>query len=147
MKYDVLIYAKDAKTFAAIPAWAEQLWKRHATVWYGHYCRDRLIQEARRSRACLYLSTDDRGPLAAAEIALAGCPLIGLERGCPWVTNPGLGVRVRTLHPESLVAAWEEARKMSRASVKAEAERYFSTEETVKTVIGALERIAHENPV
>ena len=42
-----------------------------------------------RSRCCLYLSDDDRGPLALAEILLAGCPAVGdSERGAVHRARP-----------------------------------------------------------
>ena len=77
---DLLIYEKSGID-AAVVASLQRAWPRHARVRYGRYRREQLWALARRARSCVYLSDDDRGPLALAEILLAGCPAVGLPRG------------------------------------------------------------------
>ena len=72
-------------------------WPASVRVRYGKYRRERLIELARRSRACVYLSDCDRGPLALAEILLAGCPAVGVPCGAPWIGSGQTGVQVQTL--------------------------------------------------
>lgn len=82
--YDLLIYAKSGYTTDLVD-WLEAQFERTTLVRYGHYQREQLVDLARHSRACVYLSDDDRGPLALAEILLSGCPTVGVPRGAPFV--------------------------------------------------------------
>ena len=141
-EFDLLIYLKDMSLGRESIRAAERWPKSHVVV-YGTYNRDALIEIARRSRACLYLCNDDRGPLAAAEIALAGCPLIGVERGCPWVLTPGLGVHL--LHFGKLIEAEQEAMAMDRGAVREVALKRFATERTVEIIKNALEPITESD--
>ena len=140
-KYDLLIYLKNLG-LGREAVLAQECWPNSNTVVYGKYNRDEMIRLARQSRAALYLSSDDRGPLAAAEIALAGCPLVGIERGCPWVATPGLGVRLVHFGAPELWEACEQAVMMNRDLVRATALEHFSTNKTVKIIHDALEPIA-----
>ena len=81
-------------------------WSRHARVGYGRYRREQLFALARRSRCCIYLSDDDRGPLALAEILLAGCPAVGISRGAPFVEPGRSGVLLDRLTAKSAWTPW-----------------------------------------
>ena len=65
---------------------------------YGQYKREQLFEAARRSRACAYLA-DDHGPLALQEILLAGCPVVGVRTGAPFIRDGVTGVFVDRLPP------------------------------------------------
>lgn len=144
VKYDLLVYLKDMN-LGREQLRAVEHWPRSNVVVYGTYCREEMIELARQSRACLYLSTDDRGPLAAAEIALAGCPLVGVERGCPWVCWNALGVQVKHFGTPDLFSAVEQAMGLDRDCVRECAQSVFSTERTVATIRSALEPIADKD--
>ena len=60
---DLLIYEKSGID-AAVVTGLQRAWPRHARVRYGRYRREQLWALARRARSCVYLSDDDRGPLA-----------------------------------------------------------------------------------
>lgn len=66
---------------------------------YGHYKREQLFEAARRSRACAYMADDDHGPLALQEILLAGCPVVGVRTGAPFIQDGITGVFVDRLPP------------------------------------------------
>jgi hypothetical protein len=66
---------------------------------YGQYKREQLFEAARRSRACAYLADDDHGPLALQEILLAGCPVVGVRTGAPFIHDGIPGVFVDCLPP------------------------------------------------
>ena len=69
---------------------------------------------ARRSRCCLYFSDDDRGPLALAEILLAGCPAVGVPRGAPFVEPGRTGVLLERLDSQSCLEAVAGCRQLDR---------------------------------
>lgn len=111
-EYDLLIYAKSGPK--GLDEELAKKYPRSIVIRYGEYERDQLWEAARRSRCCVYLSSDDRGPLALAEILLCGCPSIGIERGAPWPSEepfarePGhFGIPVESLSIEELVRAVE----------------------------------------
>ncbi|MFN4261477.1 MAG: glycosyltransferase [Gemmataceae bacterium] len=66
---------------------------------YGQYKRAQLFEAARRSRTCAYLADDDHGPLALQEILLAGCPVVGVRTGAPFIRDGVTGVFVERLPP------------------------------------------------
>jgi hypothetical protein len=68
-------------------------------IHYGQYKREQLFEAARRSRACAYLADDDHGPLALQEILLAGCPVVGIRTGAPFIQDGLTGVFVDRLPP------------------------------------------------
>lgn len=138
---DVLIYLKD-RTLGREAIRATEHFRHHITVVYGHYERTSFLEAARRSKVCLYLCGDDRGPLAAMEIAMAGCPLVGIEHGCPWVCETGLGVEVEHWGNHGWIDACEKAMTMDRESVRAVAMDRFSSARSVDAVRAALEPIA-----
>ena len=102
--YDLLIYEKSGFC-RELPRQLSRRWPASVRVRYGQYRRERLIELARRSRACVYLSDSDRGPLALAEILLAGCPAVGVPRGAPWIRDGQTGFQVPTLDFPSLCAS------------------------------------------
>lgn len=141
VEYDALIYSKDRKLGKELLL-AEKAWPRHKTFVYGAYDREEMIEAARRSRLCIYLSSDDRGPLALAEILLAGCPAIGIERGSPWLINGVSGEIIGnwTQIPE----AAERVLQIDRKTVREWAVDRFATDQQVSKIIEALKPIAEE---
>ena len=138
MEHDLLIYVKSGADGQVICELQRQF-PFHATFIYGTYNRDEMIHAARRASCCVYLSDDDRMPIAASEIALAGCPLIGIERGCPH-TKLGLGVEIEALTLDAIQAAILKAQAMKREEVRATAQRVFDPQAIVDTVIAALDK-------
>jgi len=141
-EFDLLIYLKDM-TMGREAIRAQERWPKSNLVTYGRYDRNDLIELARRSRACLYLCNDDRGPLAAAEIALAGCPLVGVERGCPWTTEHMLGVNLPHFSTPVMVRGVEAAMDMDRHVVRKSAQKFFDADGIVDTVVEALEPLVN----
>lgn len=140
-KYDLLIYLKD-KSLGRLAMEILDVWRNSNIVVYGAYDREEMVELARQSRAGCYLSSDDRGPLALAEIMLAGCPAVGIERGAPWVLEQGLGVQVKELTKLLLCESVERAMMLNRDDVRETALQRFSTEKTVNDIRVALEPIA-----
>ena len=138
-RYDLLIYAKSGP--AALHAELARRFPRAILVHYGTYQRDEMHWLARQSRACIYLSDDDRGPLALAEIMLCGCPAVGIERGAPWIEPGVTGIRVEQL----TVAAIEEAAveildgDWSRDRIRELAKRRFDPLLVADQVLAALD--------
>lgn len=136
--YDLLIYEKSG--FAPdLPARLARRWPGSVRIRYGRYCRERLTEAARCSRACVYLSADDRGPLALAEILLAGCPAVGVPRGAPWIAEGRTGHGVERLDSPELFAAIERAMLLDRDRVRAAALARFDAAATVRTLLRALD--------
>ena len=136
-KYELLIFSKGGP-----PALAGELagrWPSSITLRYGQFRREELFEAARASRACAYLSTDDRGPLALAEVLLAGCPAAGIERGAPWAALPGLGRAVERLEAGPLSAAIEELLTWDRRAVAAAAATYWSEGRILDILLPALD--------
>jgi len=138
-EYNVLIYMKDM-TLGHEVIRMQRRWPNSNLVVYGRYRRETMIDLARKSRATCYLSSDDRGPLAAAEIALAGCPQVGVPCGDPWTDNQALGVQIP--HWGEWSQGIEQAMTYDRNAVRTAALEYFSPATTVETIRQALEPIA-----
>jgi hypothetical protein len=138
-QHDVLIYLKDRSQGRAALRIAAKYHRSNVVV-YGHYNRDEMIDVARRSRCCVYLSSDDRGPLALAEIMLCGCPCVGIPRGSPWIQKES-GVSVGNWC--DAINAVEPAMQIKRDSVRDWAVQRFSTQRTVDTIVNALTPIAN----
>jgi hypothetical protein len=138
IEYEALVYLKDM-SLGREALRAQERWKKSNLVVYGKYDRDAMIEISRRSRFCLYLSSDDRGPLAAAEIALAGCPLVGIERGCPWVMKPGLGVEIAHWGQPGFWESCDTAATLNREEVRLHALEHFATSKTIRAIKDALE--------
>jgi len=109
---------------------------------YGHYRREELYAAARRSLCCLYLSDDDRGPLALAEILLAGCPAVGIPRGAPFVRPQQTGVLLAGFDTESCFEAVRRCHRLDRREVAALAAEQFDTDRIVETILRALNSVA-----
>lgn len=138
--YDLLIYAKSGYSEALI-AELQGRWPRSVLLRYRGFERRDLFAAARRSRASVYLSDDDRGPLALLEIMMAGCPAVGIERGAPFIV-PGLGWRTKTLEAGELLSAVGVCHGLDRLAVARLARMAYSTERTVDTVLAALGDVA-----
>jgi glycosyltransferase involved in cell wall biosynthesis len=134
----LLMYAKSGFDGEVVRRLLQQ-WPSSACVRYGHYGRDRLIELARRSRACLYLSDDDRGPLALAEILICGCPAVGVRRGAPWIDEGQTGYFVDRFDVSSIAEAIERAMRLDRLAVRSAALKRFDTGAIVRTIVAALE--------
>ncbi|MHC4406076.1 MAG: glycosyltransferase [Planctomycetota bacterium] len=139
-EYDLLIYAKSDR-FSELAKWLAGRYARSRIVRYGHYQRPRLWQLARRARCCVYLSDDDRGPLALAEILLCGCPTIGVPTGAPFVRHGRTGVVLNRLTMADCVEAIEYCHDLDRCRVAHLAAEQFDTDRIVKTILEALDRI------
>lgn len=152
-EYDLLIYAKNGHRPQLLEHLAE-IFPRHVQVHYGQYRREQLFEAARRSRACAYLADDDHGPLALQEILLAGCPVVGVRTGAPFVNDGVTGVFVERLPPgakcvkndadEVALATFVEGirrgMEMRRDAVRTSAAEAFATERIVDQVVAVLER-------
>ncbi|MFQ3592162.1 MAG: glycosyltransferase [Gemmataceae bacterium] len=97
-QYDLLIYSKNGHRPGLLEHLCETF-PRHVVLHYGQYKREQLFEAARRSRACAYLADDDHGPLALQEILLAGCPVVGVRTGAPFIQDGVTGVFVDRLPP------------------------------------------------
>ena len=111
-KWDLLIFRKSprapdkaaqGRVHDRIIDGLERNFRRNVLVEYGSYQREHLAQVARRSRACVYLSDSDRGPLALAEILLSGCPAVGHPTGAPWCFPGRTGLLVEKWTPTQAV--------------------------------------------
>lgn len=137
-RYDLVIYEKSGFD-RALPSQLTRRWPASVRVGYRRYRRERLIELARQSRACVYLSDNDRGPLALAEILLSGCPAVGTARGAPWIVAGQTGAEVQTFDLPSLCEAVEQATRLDRQRVRAAARERFDAHATVQTVLWALD--------
>jgi len=140
-EHDLLLYVKTAR-FAGLAAALGRRYRRTRRVRYGRYRRERLWQLARRSRCCLYLSDDDRGPLALAEILLSGCPAVGLPGGAPFVQQGRTGILLDRFSVGGCVEAIENCLEFHRDEVAALAAEQFDTHGIVEVVLGALHQAA-----
>ena len=125
---------------------------RHVVLHYGQYKREQLFEAARRSRTCAYLADDDHGPLALQEILLAGCPVVGVRTGAPFIQDGVTGIFVDRLPPgakcvkndadEAALATFVEGiqriQQTDRRSVRAGAGEVFGTEPIAGPIIEAL---------
>jgi hypothetical protein len=137
-RYDLLIYEKSGFD-PALPARLRQRWPASVRVQYRRYRREQLIELARQSRVCVYLSDNDRGPLALAEILLSGCPAVGVPRGSPWIVAGQTGFQVRRFDFPSLCQAIDQSMLLDRNTVCAAARERFDTNRTVQTILAALD--------
>lgn len=138
-KYDLLIISKSHGE--GVARGLADAFPNSLILRYGRFRRRQLFEAARASRCCVYLSNDDRGPLALAEILLAGCPAVGIERGAPWIETGRTGIRVEHLRPALLSAAVSELLDggPERESIRRAAEERFDTETICTTILDALD--------
>lgn len=129
---DAVIYVKGGPEEDAIAAEiGRHFGNSQITIRYGAYTRAQLMEAARTSRACFYVSREDHYPLAAAEIGLMGCPIISDERSCPVALHglTGVTVPVREWAPEDpfawighagteLAAMWDGAIGLDRVRIR-----------------------------
>ena len=153
-KYDLLIYAKNGNRPQLLEHLAE-LYTRHVQIHYGQYQREELFNAARRSRACAYLADDDHGPLALQEILLAGCPVVGVRTGIPFVSDGETGFQVARLPPGAECATTKDDAKclkkiestvqsalhINRYQVRSKAIAAFDSSSIVKTILDSLEKV------
>jgi hypothetical protein len=136
-EFDLLVYQKGS----GHPELIAQLLRRFSKsrlIVYGRYRREELVEAARRSRCCVYLSEDDRGPLALAEILLAGCPAVGVPTGAPFIQPRSTGVVVERLLPQSCIEAVLQCHALDRRAVAALAARQFDAQRIVTTIVESL---------
>jgi len=137
-EYDLLIYAK-GRYRRGLVARLMRTFRRSRLLIYGRYVRAELFEAARRSRCCLYLSTDDRGPLALAEILLSGCPSIGVPTGAPFIQPGRTGLLLDRFRRQACVDAVGTCHGLDRRAVAAVAAEQFDTARIVGTVLRALQ--------
>ncbi|MBM4023333.1 MAG: DUF1552 domain-containing protein [Planctomycetes bacterium] len=96
----------------------------------------------------------DHGPLALQEILLAGCPVVGVRTGAPFVNDGVTGVFVDRLSPGAkcvkndademalgvFVKGIQRGLEMRQDVVRASVAEAFATERIVDQVVAALER-------
>jgi len=140
-EYDLLIYSKSGHRRRLLRDLG-QAFPRSRIFIYGHYRRAYLVEAARRSRCCAYLSDDDRGPLALAEILLAGCPAVGLPRGAPWIDPAANGQYVEVLTATAIGAAVRATAALDRQAIRTQALARFDGRETIAAIGAAIERLA-----
>jgi len=134
---DLLIFAKSGYRHSLIVR-LQRAYSRSTVIEYGRFRRERLFEVARRSRACVYLSNDDRGPLALAEILLAGCPTIGIATGSPFVIHGRTGFILEQLNYAECVNAIEDAMELDRWQIAATAGKQFDTDAIVDKILNSL---------
>jgi hypothetical protein len=139
-EYDVAIYEKSGVDDRVVERLC-RAWPRHARVRYGHYRREEWYALARRSRCCVCISNDDRGPLALAEAMLAGCPAVGLPRGAPWIEPGQTGVLLDRFEPEASIEAVRQCHRLDRAAVSTVAGERFGAEGIVEKAVSALSAV------
>ncbi len=146
VEHELLIYAKSGCLEpqggeASVVDQLRDAYPQAAVIRYGSYRRDRMIDTARRSAVCAYLSTSDRGPLALAEILLCGCPAVGVPTGAPWLNGLN-GYQVVDFSMESLIPAIEQARTLDRHYVRDLALLTFSPASVAERVMASLSAVA-----
>ncbi len=142
--YDLLIYVKSANC-ASLVASLQNHFRRSFVIRYGDYRRDDLWAAARRSRACCYLSDDDRGPLALAEILLCGCPVVGVPTGAPFLQPGRTGDFIDRWETGACLDALNICLQLDRAEVADIAAGQFDTQRIVNTILDALDQ-ARQTP-
>ncbi len=142
-EWDLMVYAKNGRFPGLVEAVVERF-RRHRPVVYGRYRRTELWETARRSRACLYLADDDRGPLALAEILLCGCPVVGLPTGAPFVEQGRTGLILPRLGPAAVLEALLDCQELDRHQVAAAAAEQFDPLRIAEAIFGALRRVKGE---
>ena len=139
--YDLLIYAKSGYRSGLIGRLSRRF-RPFRLLRYGRFAREELFDAARRSRCCVYLSDDDRGPLALAEILLSGCPAVGVPTGAPFIRPGRTGVLLDRFYLEECLEAIAKCHRLARRAVSALAEEEFDTERIVTILLDALRRVS-----
>ena len=141
-EYDLLIYA-NGKYREGLASRLMRGFRQARLLVYGQFVREELFAAARRSRCCIYLSDDDRGPLALAEILLAGCPAIGIPTGAPFIRHGQTGVLLDRFRPQECIDAVARCHRLDRHTVATLAARQFDTRRIVGTVLASLRAAAN----
>ena len=136
-RFDLLLYLKSGYRRSLV-ARLRKHYRRTALVHYGRYRREELAALAQGSRAGVYLSDDDRGPLALAEMLLAGCPAVGIPRGAPFIEPGKTGFLIDRFDPDSVLEAVKRCHTLDRRRVAAAAAERFDTGRIVETVVSGL---------
>lgn len=134
---DLLIYSKSGPDTNTIIAGLQNAYPSSQVMVYGQFKRDDLFESARRSRCCVYLSDDDHGPLAQAEIMLSGCPTVGLPNGAPFLT-PGVTGKFCEWDMEDMIKSVGQCLTMNRGAVAGFARQQFDEQAVVNKIIGIL---------
>lgn len=139
-QHDLLIYNKQGgkELLAAL----RRTYPKHVELKYGKHTRPELFHAARTSRACVYVSRDDRGPLGLAEILLAGCPAVGVPKGAPWLVPGQTGLHVEALdvhHLFDIRDAVEDLLEWDRQRVREAALEMFDEGRILDNVEKALD--------
>jgi len=105
---DAFVYIKQASPVeSAIAHEITAAFPGALVLGYGGYKRDDLLEAARSSRACFFISRDDHYPLSAVEISLMGCPIIADEKSCPPLIHRVTGIQAPVRERlEGTPAAW-----------------------------------------
>lgn len=148
---DALIYLKGRPIEAEIVKSLQARFPSHIVIRHGRFDRPALLEAARTSRVCFYVSRIDHYPSAAVEIGLMGCPIVSDERACPVIHHrlTGLSAAVRERGAqagfawapdaaERLAAEWEAAAEINRAAIRAAVARRHAPGMAVRRVAAAL---------
>ncbi len=138
-EHDVLIYEKGGGDCAGLERAIRAAYPRSVTVRYGEFRRADLLGIARRSRVCVYLCTDESGGLASSEILLAGCPVIGIERGAPFALTGITGIRLEALEAEPILAAIRSCHTFDRRKIRIVALQMFDDAMIADAVLVSLD--------
>ena len=138
----LLVYAKSGFDEALL-ARLQRRFPGSLVLRYGRFRREELFDAARGARACVYLSDDDRGPLALAEILLCGCPAVGVPRGAPWIEHGRNGAIISGFGMNEMLRGIALAMQANREAVTAAARRRFCPRAVVRQIVTAIEGIEH----
>jgi len=111
---------------------------RSTVLRYGHFRREALLAAARRADVCVYLSDDDRGPLALAEILGCGCPAVGVPRGALWIEHGVNGAVVESFGPGPLEEGIALAQSLDRRRIATAARERFHAKTVVRQIVAAI---------
>lgn len=139
--WDVLIFVKSGPEAEDIARVVARCFTSSVVTRYGEFRREELYSWARASRSCVYLSDDESGGLATQEIMLAGCPVVGIERGAPLVVHDRTGIRIDTWDVRSFVEGIERSWQLDRREVRAAAIKLFDEDKIASTVVGYLDAV------
>jgi hypothetical protein len=89
---------------------------------------------------------DESGGLATAEILLAGCPVIGIECGAPFVVTGGTGVRVDALKVVPVLDAIRICHSFDRHRIRETALRMFDADRIADAVVATLDYVRGLGP-
>ena len=140
IEHELLIYVKSG--LRDVQAALEPLRRefRHVReIHYGHYRRADLIDEAARSRVCFYVSDDDRGPLALAEILSMGCPCVGVSRGAPWIEEGRNGFYCGSLVGSCVVDCLRKAANLEHSAIAQAAREKFDADRIAAYAVSVID--------